>query len=324
MDGLHSWVLQRIKQGNQRDEAQTIADLIRFLEEEEARKIHGSIQRFFAISEILQEPRKGLTNAASLQNQLVRMVAFNENKDCLILTSIACTCSNCLVGLFERCTIHHHEIVHGKIAAAPAESTKKGDLKCKDEYQYEEADFRQYLHEWDQQWIEINAENKKNDSFDFSHAPGNQEGEFEHADLHQDRKSPRLVNSSPQLIQDDPLYWQREIDFNRHMALLFSHLRESTQINTILTSIETYDKMDLNEMKEVWNCINEDNSSDGNFHMGYIENILLKRSYFQECGSNEWFNIEMINVAFKNIQYRSQKKVLALRGEVINKLQVQT
>ena len=61
---------------------------------------------------------------------------------------------------------------------------------------------------------------------------------------------------------------------------------------------------------------------DGDFDIGCIGNITLKRRFLQECASNKWFNIEIINLAFKNIQYRSQKKVIALRGEVIHTAQV--
>ena len=71
-----------------------------------------------------------------------------------------------------------------------------------------------------------------------------------------------------------------------------------------------------------YDSCNEDRSFDGDFDIGYIDKILIKRHYLQECGANEWFNIEMINVAFKNIQFRSKNKVIALKAEVMYEVEV--
>ena len=131
-----------------------------------------------------------------------------------------------------------------------------------------------------------------------------------------------IVDSPPEFIQDDQEYWSRKADFHYHLALLFSIFRNSDQMNLFLNSLETYDKLNLDELREVWDCINEDRSFEGDFDMGCIDQILIKRHYLQECGANEWFNIEMINVAFKNIQFRSKNKVIALKAEVMHEIEV--
>ena len=375
VDGLHSWVLQRIRQGNQRDEAQTLTDVITFLEDEEARKVNGSIQRFFAISQILDEPRIGLTNAASIQNQLIRMVSYHPTSNNLILTSLCCVCSDCLNGDFEKCQNHKHEIVFGKIATDANAILKKSDSKCRDEYIQETSEFFQYVNEWDKQWIEFEGDVDLESEGDGENGQAQdgavqdgqvqdgpvQDGQVQDGPVQdgpvqdgpakdgpaqdgpaeddpagdgpakdnpvqngadENEKLHKIVDSPPELIQDDQEYWSRKIDFHYHLALLFSIFKQTEQMNEYLNSLETYDKLNLDQLREVWDCINEDRSFDGDFDIGYIDKILIKRHYLQECGAHEWFNIEMINVAFKNIQFRSKNKVIALKAEVMHEVEV--
>ena len=111
VDGLHSWVTTKIRKGNNQDRAQTIADVITFLQEEEEKKLYGSIKRYFLMTQNVEEPRKGLKNSSSIHNHLIRMCTYNSAEQNLSLTDIPCTCKSCIFGQFKDCSIYKHNIV---------------------------------------------------------------------------------------------------------------------------------------------------------------------------------------------------------------------
>ena len=74
-DGLHGWVLQRIKKGNMRNRAQILSEVVPFLEEEEAKKTTSSVERFFAVTNEFDEPRIG-----SGSNGIVNCEQFDFHK----------------------------------------------------------------------------------------------------------------------------------------------------------------------------------------------------------------------------------------------------
>ena len=79
--------------------------------------------------------------------------------------------------------------------------------------------------------------------------------------------------------------------------------------------------MNLSYLNEVFDSINEDTSNGSNFDFGFIENLPIKRGDLQQCSGNRWFWAEMINLAFKNLQFRN-KNVIYLRSEVVEEIQV--
>ena len=316
MDGLHSWVLQRIRQGNQRDEAQTISAIIDFMEDEESKKTNGSIKRFFVISKILREPRIGLKNASAIQNQMIRMVSYDIVNARLTMSSIPCQCNHCLEGQFQQCIKYKHEVVYGTVQKDSTAKNRKIDGKNKEEYLNEELEFEEYLQEWDQQFIDTmideNALIVNSDGENTQNISSN----LENTDNLEDKLQ-------AEIIEDDPDYWPKREEFIRHLKEIFISFKETHQFEEFKGFDGTYAEYDLNGLNEVWECINEDQSDDQNYEIGCLDNLTIKRSDFQQCSSDEWFGNEIINLAFKNIGFRStNRKIVVLRCEVIQTIQV--
>ena len=299
---MHGWVLQRVRKGNERDEAQTIPEIIEFLENEEEKKMHKSIARFFAISKNLDDPRIGLKNAQTIQNQLVRMACYDQKSKCVVLTSMACCCETCIVGDFKACKNHAHEVMNAKISESRSGKLTKLETKNKLEYLKEENDFNKNLNVWNLQWANQNAENKSmNDEQTTSDA--------------------QINDDDAVIINDDPEFWVREIEFNEHLRTVYNSYKETAEYQTFLQSAETLDKIDLTSLNEVFDCINEDTSNASNFDLGFTQNLPIKRGDLQRCIGRRWFNNDMINLAFKSLQIHN-KKVIYLRCEVIEEIKV--
>ena len=109
IDGLHTWVTTTIRTGNQRDRAQTLADAVEYLREEEQKKLYGTIKRYFITTKHRPEPRNGLINA--FHNHLVRMCSYDEQEKRILLADIACACKSCVNGKFHDCEKHNHDII---------------------------------------------------------------------------------------------------------------------------------------------------------------------------------------------------------------------
>ena len=150
---MHTWPIDKIKKGNQKDRAQKLTDIVEYLREEEQKKIHGKIERFFEISQAMDEPRIGLKNPGALQNQMIKMACYDERQKKLIFTDIACLCTSCIVGEFNCCSKYTHRIVTAQIATTKSNKKKKSIV---DEFLDEEKEFELYFNQWDKQIIERN------------------------------------------------------------------------------------------------------------------------------------------------------------------------
>ena len=285
-----------------------------YLEDQERKKIEGKIQRFFAISDVLEDPRIGLRNAQSIQNQLIRMACFNKKDDRLVLSSIACICENCVFGRFSKCEIYKHEIVQAEISKSRSSKSLKKARKNHEEYIEEENDFNENWNEWER-WID--DKNVNNPEVKTSAGSQNLSKPDENRE-----SNDNIENPTPIVIEDDPEYWTRRNDFNNHLKKLFQDFKKTEEYHEAIDSNGSYDKIQLSGLDEVFNCINEENGSDSDFELGEIENLTIHRSALQECSGNYWFSSTMINLAFKNIQFRSEKKIICFRDEFMQTIQV--
>ena len=111
IDGLHTWCTMKIRAGNLCDRAQTLADAVAYLREEEQKKLNGTINRYFIATTHCQEPRIGLKKSESIQNHLIRMCSYDMKEQKILLTDIACPCESCIFGKFNECGVHTHDIL---------------------------------------------------------------------------------------------------------------------------------------------------------------------------------------------------------------------
>ena len=138
---------------------------------------------------------------------MIRSVSYEKETDELVLSQIACICSECIYGKFDQCLKYRHVIVRCKrdIQTRKSKITRKENSS----YNLEEEDFNQFDIEWDKKYHENIEDNFNiNASLDESLKTENQDASssFQSAAPSPAAPSPAAYNSSPFQSVPSPAY----------------------------------------------------------------------------------------------------------------------
>ena len=294
--------MDRIRTGNKRDRAQTVSDIVSYLEEQELSKKHGSIKRLFAVSEKYEDPRIGLQNASSMQNRLIKMACYDASRDVIVCSDIACLCQKCMFGQFSSCINYTHRLIDGKI------SDSKTSSKAKEphyDFTIEEQEFNQYAFDWAQKLDTDNLTSEKSWFTENSSDEDDSNNQDNGSKVKTNVTSEEKLNDSRILIDDDDDedFWVRCKDFKKHLEDIFENLTPDKKYLDTHTST-TIEKLELTFMDEAWTAIQMETGNENDFQLWRIRNQPIGRSHLQQCGGPKWFTAEMIDLGLQNIQFR--------------------
>ena len=319
VDGLHTWCTSKIRAGNQKDRAQTLSDAIEYLREEEEKKTHGKIKRFFIASEHFDEPRKGLQNSDNIQNHLIRMCSYDSNEVKILFTDIPCDCINCVFGEFKNCSNHEHNIVTGKISKSRSKPTNRAQKTNEIDFDQEELDISAYTVEWDKNIDQLYAKDHYESDDSYESDSNDETPENFNPDVSTLPKNSKSNQQSAIIIEDDGSFWENEIKFKQDLK---KWIANSGPFESLLDN-STIEKCDLGRFSGVWNLINCEDNNQTDYQIGNTTEI--NRGTLQLCYGSRWFSVLTMDLAFKNIEFRSSlvnKKVIALKYEFLYELKV--
>lgn len=200
------------------------------------------------------------------------------------------------------------------------------------EQSIENDEINQYWFEWDKH-LELDdfayESSDSEDDEEFNNqkdaarkSPDNTEDAEIHEKANEHTKN-SMSEKSPEFIEDDPNFQQKEAEFKRNMKMLIQEAGSISSLVSKSKTSSTIEEIDYEELSPVWNFINSERNNQTNYKIGEKTNI--ERGILQLCNGSRWFDITLMNLAFRNIQFRANligKKIIALSTEFSYLLQV--